>query len=260
MIVKTGAVILRSISYRDHSRICWLYTRDYGRISVIIKGVRHPKHRLRGLFNAGNLLDIVYYQRAGRDIQILSDAVLLAHPLQEQSDLERFAVLYRILELVRHATEFDDANPALFRLLSSTLRVLYSSGCCHTLLHLRFLLHFIALLGFKPELNQCVLTGSSLHVPGSTGEPPQLSFLMNPGGLALSADAQRHAGAQQLLSTEQVCILQHLALADMEACSAIPAAGADILQLVELLQAYSAHHIDCHRSRKHEAIVSQILH
>ena len=59
MIVKTRAVILREIKYRDQSKICSIYTRDFGKMSVIIKGARNPKNRLSSLFNAGNVVDLV---------------------------------------------------------------------------------------------------------------------------------------------------------------------------------------------------------
>ncbi|MEI6639879.1 MAG: recombination protein O N-terminal domain-containing protein, partial [Chlorobium sp.] len=81
MIVKTRSVILRETRYRDQSKICLLYTREFGKMSVIVKGARNPKNRLSSLFSPGNVVDIVLYKRDGREIQLVSDGNLVFSPM-----------------------------------------------------------------------------------------------------------------------------------------------------------------------------------
>ena len=124
MIVKTRAVILRETKYRDQSKICSVYTREFGKISVIIKGARNPKNKLSGLFSAGNVVDLVLYKKNSRDIQLVSDGNLILSPMVPAPDLDRFAVLYRIIDLVKQTTEHDEKNLSLFTLLAGTLEKL----------------------------------------------------------------------------------------------------------------------------------------
>ncbi|MBI5464877.1 MAG: recombination protein O N-terminal domain-containing protein, partial [Ignavibacteriales bacterium] len=43
MIVKTDAVVIKSMKYSDTSKIVALYTKEFGKLSVIAKGARANK-------------------------------------------------------------------------------------------------------------------------------------------------------------------------------------------------------------------------
>ncbi len=162
MIVKTRAVILRETKFRDQSKICSIYTREFGKMSVIIKGARNPKNRLSGLFSAGNVVDLVLYKKSSRDIQLVSDGNLVLSPMVPAPDMERFAILYRIIDFVRHTTENDEKNLPLFTLLAGTLEQLYHPDGNFPQLYAWFLLRFVSVLGFQPSLQKCVFSGEEL--------------------------------------------------------------------------------------------------
>jgi len=117
LIVKTRAVVLRETKYRDQSKLCTLFTREFGKLTVILKGGRNPKSRLCGIFTAGNLLDCVIYRKSEREVQLLSDASLLACPMLPGADMERFGALYRIIDMVNQSTERDEKTFSFLRCL-----------------------------------------------------------------------------------------------------------------------------------------------
>jgi DNA repair protein RecO (recombination protein O) len=57
-IVKTEAVVLNKIDYRDTSVIASLYTEDFGKISAIIKGGRSSKSKTGRIVDPLNHLRI----------------------------------------------------------------------------------------------------------------------------------------------------------------------------------------------------------
>ncbi|MEI6756226.1 MAG: DNA repair protein RecO [Chlorobium sp.] len=259
MIVKTRAVILRETKYRDQSRICLLYTRDFGKISVIIKGVRNPKNKMSGLFSAGNVVDLVLYKKNNRDIQLVSDGNLVSSPMVPAPEMERFAVLYRIIDLFRQTMEGEEKNLPLFTLLAGTLEQLYRSDVNFRLLYTWFLLRFVSVLGFQPSLQRCVFSGEDLSEAVRRLKLTELYFVMNPGGLALPAATGEHSEKKQLLALPQARLLRTLALMHLPEGDSIMADPADIERVCALLEEYCLLHLQHTRSRKNLAIVSQIL-
>lgn len=259
MIVKTRAIILRETRYRDQSKICLLYTREFGKMSVIVKGARNPKNRLSSLFSPGNVVDTVLYKRGGREIQLVSDGNLVLSPMVPASDMERFAILYRIIDLVKQTSDGDEKNVPLFTLLAGTLEQLYRSDTNFRKLYAWFLLRFISLLGFQPSLKRCVFSGEELVSAVSAMKLSELYFVMNPGGLALPAAAGAGFGKKRLIPVPLALQLAAMAATAVSATDSIQADAADIEILCDLLHEYCGVHLDHVRSRKNMVIVSQIL-
>ena len=259
MIVKTRAVVLREIKYRDQSKICSLYTREFGKVSVIIKGARNPKNRLSGLFNAGNILDLVLYKKSGRDLHLVSDANLLVSPMVPLPDMERFAILYRIIDLVSQATERDEKNLTLFTLLAGSLEQLYRSGINFQQLYAWFLLRFVSVLGFQPSLRLCVFSGEELIPAIKAMKLTEIYFVMNPGGLALPGTTEDGSAKKELIPVRLAMLLSSLAAARLPAVEPMNADPADIDRIWNLLQEYCSLHLEHARPRKNLAIISQIL-
>ena len=259
MIVKTRSVILRETKYRDQSKICLLYTREFGKMSVIVKGARNPKNRLSSLFSPGNVVDIVLYKRDGREIQLVSDGNLVLSPMVPASDQERFAILYRIIDLVKQTTDGDEKNLPLFTLLAGTLEQLYRPDTNFRKLYAWFLLRFVSLLGYQPSLKRCVFSGEELVPAVSAMKLRELYFVMNPGGLALPAASGAGFGRKRIITVPLAMQLGAMAATPVSALDSIHADAADIEMLCDLLQEYCGVHLGYVRSRKSMAIASQIL-
>lgn len=258
MIVKTRAVVLRETNFRDQSRICSLYSRDFGRLSVIIKGARNPKNRLCGLFSAGNILDVVIYRKSGRELQLASDATLVASPLMAEPDMERFAALYRIIDVVKQATAEHEHNPQLFTLLAATLQSLYQQGSNNLLLTAWFLLRLVSLLGFQPSLRQCVFSNHQLATEVVAMKLSELLFVMNPGGLALPAAGGISVGKQWRVPVALALQIAPLAEARTPADISLQVEDAELELLCAILYDYCAIHLEHTPKRRHLAITAQL--
>ena len=76
MLISTNAIILKTIPYGDSSIISRIFTEDHGKITVIAKGVWRPRNTAGYLLEPMNHIQLQYYHKNSRDIQILKDAEL----------------------------------------------------------------------------------------------------------------------------------------------------------------------------------------
>ncbi|NTU68418.1 MAG: DNA repair protein RecO [Chlorobiaceae bacterium] len=254
MIVKTRAVVLREIKYRDQSKICLLLTREFGQVSVILKAVRNPKNRMSGLFSAGNIVDAVIYRRSTRDIQLASDASLVLSPLSLEPDLERFGVLFRILDLARHSSGPDEKNIPLFTLLGSTIEQLCGTTKGFHAILARFLLRLVGVLGFEPSIDRCVFSRQEI-MPAIDGlDIRELHFVHDPGGFALPGAQATFDTLLQPVPVERYRLLRSIAANENPAAD-----PAEVAAICDLLQEYCSRHLDRMPHRKHLDIVSRLV-
>ena len=61
MIYNSEALILNTCCYGDTSLICNLFTKKYGRLSIISKGARTLKNPNRAILQPAQFIDLHYY-------------------------------------------------------------------------------------------------------------------------------------------------------------------------------------------------------
>ena len=100
MIVKTEAIVLSAMKFRDTSKIVRLYTREFGKVSVVAKGARDAKSKFRSALQPMSHVSAVIYKNDNRELQLLSqcDSITSFHHLTE--DMEKMCAALSALELV----------------------------------------------------------------------------------------------------------------------------------------------------------------
>ena len=76
---QSEAIVLNQHKYGNSSLICNLFTEKYGKVSIISKGARTLKNSNRAILQPLNFIDLHYYFKKKRNIQILKEATLLKH-------------------------------------------------------------------------------------------------------------------------------------------------------------------------------------
>ena len=125
---KTLAITLRRTDYKDSSQIITFYTRDFGKIQVLAKGLKRSVKGISGGIDLLTYNHIVFIQRASSTLNILTEWVLRDNfNLLRNNSKKYYSALY-ILELVREFTEENDKNAPLFDLLKNTLCEIADKG------------------------------------------------------------------------------------------------------------------------------------
>jgi DNA repair protein RecO (recombination protein O) len=163
MIHKVEAIVLRSMDYQETSKILTLFTREFGSLGVIVKGARKNRNKFGASLEPLAHITAVIYKKETRDLQLLTDADLIASFPQIQKDFEKLFLSLSILELVYIVTRHREQNELLFDLLVGTLEVIEHATKSIVLLFYYFETRLIWLLGFQPSLDECILCHRKIH-------------------------------------------------------------------------------------------------
>jgi len=158
-IIKTEAVVLSKINYGDSSIIASIYSKDSGKMSVIIKGGRSPKSKIGMMVDPLNHLEIVFYKKESRDVQLLSGAEIISHFHHLKEDLERLKYSYAVIELVKKLSPENEPNIKIFKGIVRILSLFDSSNESPEILFGRFFLFLIEEVGYQLQLFKCSSCG-----------------------------------------------------------------------------------------------------
>jgi len=154
-IVKTEAVVLNKIDYRDTSVIASLYTEEFGKISAILKGGRSTKSKTGRIVDPLNHLQIIIYKKETRDVQLLSDAELISHFSKLKENLSALKFSYAVIELVYKLTPVDEQNKKTFKGIVRILSLMEKGEEKPEVLFGKFFLFLMKETGYEIQLNKC---------------------------------------------------------------------------------------------------------
>ena len=150
----TVGIVFQTIKYGESSLITKIYTRHFGLLSFIVKGVRKAKSKRQAvLFQPLRILDLTFRFRENRNLQYIneySNGYIYRHlPF----DVLKASVALFISEVLTHSVREEEPNEALFDFLTGTLCAidLQKSSLAWTA-HL-FMLRLSKHLGFLPRNN-----------------------------------------------------------------------------------------------------------
>ncbi|MGH2574180.1 MAG: DNA repair protein RecO [Ignavibacteria bacterium] len=152
-LVKTEAIVLKTDNYRDKSKIVTLFSKSYGKLRCIAKGVRDVKSRWGGVLQPMAYLSIIFYYKENKTLHLLSNAEYkeVFHSLYDNHDKVKLG--YRIAELVNGTTIEQHENPDLFELLKFSLESLNNSSNNYVNVFFDFEMKLAKVLGFGIELS-----------------------------------------------------------------------------------------------------------
>ena len=115
----TEGIILKRINFGEADRILTIYSKHYGKIRAIAKGVRRITSRKGGnveLFN-----HVTLFLARGRNLDIISEAQVLSSYKSWRKNLKKVGTAYYFCELVDRLTPDGQANRVVFELLRDFL-------------------------------------------------------------------------------------------------------------------------------------------
>lgn len=189
--IKSSAIVLKSINWRDTSKIVTLFTREEGKISVIAKGARRLKSKYQGILESINLLEVVVHMSSTRKLQILGQATLEESFKDIRTDYEKTVRTFAILELTDTFFKEGSVDRVFFDFLKTLLAEMGKITEPNIILWY-FLIKLGSYLGFRPEFDECAVCGRKDSVENS-------GFSMREGTI-ICQDCVSSAGASWALS------------------------------------------------------------
>lgn len=247
MIIRTEAVVLRSIDYGETSEIVTLFTREKGKLAVMAKGARRAGSRFGSSLQPTSYTQVVFYYKPGRSVQTLSESTHVRSLHGITRDLPTLSYGLRIVELVHALLQDHEQNPMVFNLLVDVLdRLSRSPARMPNLFHF-FQLRLASILGFAPDIQREDLEG----IPNEGG------YLSLETGAVLRTS--EGAGAARRASRRALRAFGVLARTDLDTAMRMRLRPELIDELEELIEEFFRYHVEDAYPSRSSRIIGQML-
>ena len=235
-IQKSEGIVLRRQDLRETSLILTFYTRDFGKVKGIARGVRGTRAMVAG---GGNLElfaydEIVFYERKRSEFSTVSQCDLLEYfnPIRESLDKLSYATY--LIELLDSVTSLSDKNEEVFDLLLNSLRLMSGESSARRVARI-FEIKLLSLLGLMPSLDLCVACGQN---PGTS-----FKFSLLHGGLICKNCLESDRAALTILPGTAKFI-KHIRALPFEKVARIKVAAQVGKELEVILRKFLDYHIE----------------
>lgn len=154
-ILKTEAIILKRRDFRETSIIAEFFTKDFGKISGLLKGFRADPKKFASTLELFSFNEIVFYKKTNTTLHLVSQCDIKENFTLARNGLTKVAVASSIIELLSIVMQEEEKNEEIFNLAISCLKELETNINPEKILTI-FKIKLIALSGFKPNFDCCV--------------------------------------------------------------------------------------------------------
>jgi DNA repair protein RecO (recombination protein O) len=178
MVEKTKAIILHNIKYTDSGIVVHAYTRKFGRLSVLTRGIgkkKTGKHSI--MFQPLFILDTEIYYKPSREMQTLKEASVSYSPYGIQSDIIKTSVAMFLGEVLSSVLREEIPNEEMYDFIEDSIIYFDESKTGYANFHIAFLSGLSSYLGFEPSLQMDandlffdMRNGKFVHLPPSHGD------------------------------------------------------------------------------------------
>src|SRR5579862_5631505 len=158
---ESEAIVLRTYPLREADLLVTFFTRVEGKVRGVARSAKKSKRRFGGALEPLTHVRAFYDVREGNELVRLDACEVLASPMASEVSYARAVALGHIAELLDELLPDREANDAIFRLTLSVLNVLDTSEIWLPITY--FDLWLTRLVGFLPELTECVVCGRELN-------------------------------------------------------------------------------------------------
>ncbi|MCX5696046.1 MAG: DNA repair protein RecO [Candidatus Omnitrophica bacterium] len=154
-IHKTEAIVLRRFDFHETSLIVDLYTRDFGRLSGLLKGIRTEPDKFASSLEVSSHNDVIFYKKTNTTLHLVSACDLKDNFFNIRRSLLKAGLMGVMMELVASVMQPEDKNEDIFNLALECLKELETTNSPEKVTTI-FKIKILALSGFKPHFDSCV--------------------------------------------------------------------------------------------------------
>lgn len=232
-MLRTEGIVLNEIRYRDTSKILNIYTKEFGKISIMARGAYNPKSKLMAHTQCFSHNE--YRLRKGRNFYYINDASVIDPFYNIRQNMERFIYGFYILELINKSTPEEEENQVLFLLLEKALSILSKLEEGFLKFIVAFELKYISFLGYRPYIEKCVSCGK--------GDFTQIKFSIHRGGI-ICEDCFNHDFRAKKLDKSMYEGISRLLYAPLDELETIPIPQNVLMKIQEIVEDYILFNID----------------
>lgn len=153
MLEKTRGIVLHQIKYTDSGIVAQLYTRNFGRQSFLIRGMRNKKagkHNI--LFQPLFILEIEMQYKSSREMQTMKESSVAFTPYNIYTDIKKSVVAIFLGEILTSVLKEESPHEEMFDFIEESIIYFDKSSEGYANFHIAFLAGLSSYLGFEPSL------------------------------------------------------------------------------------------------------------
>ncbi len=155
-LYKTRAIVIKSMNLSESDRLVTFMTESYGKIKCVAKGARKIKNQFWGALEPMSMINLIYFGKEQQSLFRLNHSDIIESFQTVRDDFDKLYTGVYFIDLVDAMTLEGHAEKKLFSLLYQSLAALKQQTELEPLCRL-FEIRLLALSGYKPQLEQCVL-------------------------------------------------------------------------------------------------------
>lgn len=149
---RTQGVVIKRDDWREADRFFTVYTKDFGKIKVLGRGIRKIASKLKSGMEVFYLSEIEFIQ--GKNYKTLVDAVLIEKFDKLRKSLKKTIIAYKILRIFDGLIQGQERDDEVWGLLLDSLKELNNRED-YRIVYYYFLWNFLSILGYNPNLYKC---------------------------------------------------------------------------------------------------------
>lgn len=151
MLEKTRGIVLHTIKYSDTGIVVQFYTRKFGRISALIRGIRKKKSGKHSImFQPMFIIDMEMYHKPSRDVQLLKEFSLSGPFYDIQTNIRKSSVALFLGEVLSSVLREESPQEDLFDFIERSMIMFDAAKDNYANFHISFLTELSGWLGFEP--------------------------------------------------------------------------------------------------------------
>lgn len=161
-IQKTEAIVLKKTDFRETSLIVNFYTRDFGKLSGLLKGIRKEPTKFASNLEPFSDNEIIFYEKRVSSLHLVSQCDLKDNFNLIRQNITKIGAANLIIELLNLIMPAEDKNEDIFDLALVSLKELETTPDPDKVM-LIFKIKMLALSGFKPHFDSCIFCQNKIN-------------------------------------------------------------------------------------------------
>lgn len=195
---RTQGIFLKKIARGESDQLFTIFTRDFGKLSVLGRSIRKIASKLRSGADLFYLSEIEFIQ--GKVYKTLTDAIPIEHFYSQMRNLRKTAVINKVARSCANLTRERESDENIWELLNETFYRVNNSkeNTVSLLAYYFFCWNLASFLGYKPDLYHCFYCHKMIK-PGR--------FYFSPSSGGLMCDDCYDEKAKKAVSLKKDCRL-----------------------------------------------------
>lgn len=156
--IETLGIVLYETRFKNSSKVIEILTKELGKLSIVVLGAYKPNSGLQ--MATTKLVESRFILNKVRENYYIKDAKIINNNIELTRVTDRYITAEIIIEIIRKSSIIKMREKNVFELLEATLNILKDENLNPNIIKAGFMIKYISLIGFKPWLDSCILSGS----------------------------------------------------------------------------------------------------